>query len=160
MIADAVSFRSVRQDDKELLLQWRNEPTTWRCCIQCRPVTAQEHENWFEGIWTRDDVKLFILLYNGTPVGQIRYDLQKLESKVSLTVSPNYRGKGVGVEGLLRTSAEMFKVTAITQVVALVRNDNISSLRCFEKVGFLKSGKQMIQGHNYEKLILSRMLSA
>jgi pseudaminic acid synthase len=137
-----ISFRLAESKDSELLFALRNDPSVLSQCIVPRPVEKDEHREWFLKVMANDQVKIFIILYAGTPVGQVRYDLKGGTGYVSISISSSYRGRGCAVEALKQTMSKIRLMWGLTRFKALVKESNYASLRCFERAGFCLAGKE------------------
>lgn len=141
-LKNQISFRPAIWGDAEFLMALRNDPLVWMHSIQARMVKREEHLEWFRGVLQRDDVKLFILLHEGISIGQIRYEIKQDGVFVSVAISADYRGKGIAVQALKLTGQKIFSLPKVTILKALVNENNMPSLRCFEKAGFSSVGRE------------------
>ncbi len=137
-----ITLRSAVWEDAEFLLSLRNDPLVCSQSIQARSVGRQEHLEWFKETLQRNDVKLFIILDNGVPVGQVRYDLKHDGALVSMAINDGHRGKGLGAQALKQTSQKIFFLPEVKVLKALIKEDNKASLRCFESTGFCPVGRE------------------
>ena len=141
-------FRLAVWEDAEFLLVLRNDISVWPQFIQARTVGRQEHLEWFKGVLKRNDVKLFIILNEGLPAGQVRYDLKQDGAYVSIAISAAYRGKGLGAQALKLTAQKILALADVTVLKALIKENNGTSLRCFKNAGFIPAGKEK-HGESY-----------
>lgn len=151
-----ITFRVVRREDKDLLLQWRNDPLTWRYFLDARPVDPHEHARWFEKVLAGNGVRQYVVLRGERPVGQVRYDIQGDQAIVSITIASESRGAGIGADALKKTGEEMFHSTTIERITALVRADNAPSVRVFSRSGYRKIGSERHGSTDFLKFVLIR----
>jgi len=137
MTPPLVTLRSVRDDDAERLLEWRNDADAVRFSVSGRRVTGEDHARWFATRRHDPRVHLWIAEVDGTPVGQVRVDEETDGvGVVSVAVAPAHRGRGIGSE-MLRAMADTAAAETTVRVLrALVHPDNVQSVRAFEKAGF------------------------
>src|SRR5579872_4193198 len=96
-----IALRPLQPEDKELLFHWRNLPE-----IVCR-TTAQNtidragHETWFRETISSSRRKLSIVLLNGEPIGQVRFDdAGEGRCAISIYLLPQFTGLGYGVTAI------------------------------------------------------------
>jgi RimJ/RimL family protein N-acetyltransferase len=125
-------FRKATINDGELLLQWRNDPETLRQSLAMIPVTLEGHLRWFTDVLRDENRSLYIAEMDGKPVGTLRVDHEKLDSKeLSWTVAPEMRGKGVG--GVMLLAARSMLSGELT---AKIKTANAASIKIAEAAGF------------------------
>jgi UDP-4-amino-4,6-dideoxy-N-acetyl-beta-L-altrosamine N-acetyltransferase len=64
-----VLLRLTEESDAEWIVQWRNQPDSARWLNQWKPLTVEEHMEWFRRARERGDLLLFFESLDGTPVG-------------------------------------------------------------------------------------------
>jgi len=135
-----VHFRLATIDDTELYFKWANEKSTRQQSFNSEPIPFQQHCNWFIAKLNSDACKLYIMEYQGTPVGQIRFDIKNKNAKISYALDVNYRGKGLG-RLLLKGGVRRMKkdLPQITQIVGYVKPENLASVNVFQKLNFIKA---------------------
>jgi UDP-2,4-diacetamido-2,4,6-trideoxy-beta-L-altropyranose hydrolase len=131
-----VTLRGAVDDDAGRLLEWRNDMDAVRFSVSGRPVTAEDHRRWFAA--RRDDPqgRLWIAEDGGTPVGQVRVDINDGVGVVSVAVAAEHRGRRIGSEMLRAMVAEVSADGAVRTLRALVHPENGPSIRAFERAGF------------------------
>ena len=131
-----VSLRPATRDDESRLLAWRNEASVRAASLTTDPVTPAEHRSWL----TRklDDPKclLFIVEKRGEPIGQVRLDiLNSRTAEISVALEAASRGRGLGPQVI---NLAVSKAPADIRVIrALVKRENVASLRAFASAGFV-----------------------
>jgi RimJ/RimL family protein N-acetyltransferase len=117
-------------------MEWRNDADAVRFSVSGRAVTAEEHEAWFASIGEKAGTLLWIAEEEGSPVGQVRVDVDDGVGIVSIAVGAEHRGRRVGSEILRAMLAEMNAGATVRLLKALTHPDNAASLRMFERAGF------------------------
>src|SRR3989344_2213726 len=96
---ELLHIRPATIEDAKMLFEWRNDEETRRASITTAPLTWEEHAAWLEkvvnGVFR--DRSLCIAEVDGNPVGVVRSDTRADGfTEMSYTVSPAWRGKGLG----------------------------------------------------------------
>ncbi len=135
-----VTLRAAHADDASTIRDWRNDADTVRSSAIARPVSEAEHARWFAATLADPRRRLWVAEENGVPVGQVRVDLNDGAGVFSIVVAPEHRGRGIGQAMLRGALAEVEREGTATKLVALVRKENLPSMRAFEQVGFSRKG--------------------
>jgi UDP-2,4-diacetamido-2,4,6-trideoxy-beta-L-altropyranose hydrolase len=124
-------LRDVTNDDWQLLLDWRNDPTSRSASRNSEAIEPTAHREWLSRCLANDCSTLLIAELNGIPAGTVRIDSGPV-SELSWTVAPEARGKGLGsrmVSQVVRTSRVPLR--------AVTRSDNLASQRIARAAGFV-----------------------
>ena len=143
------NLREVTQSDWKVLLEWRNEKITRQNSFNSDLVSLSEHKEYIKNTIANPNRKLFVLEYNDIPVGTIREDrLENDELELSYTISPMYRGKKIG-----QIMMSLYLIDTEWSFLCEVKEENISSIKMIEKLGFKLFNKE--KRVNFYKLNLS-----
>ena len=143
------NLREVKKSDWKFLLEWRNDKITSQNSFNSDLVSVSEHKEYIKNTITNPNRTLFILEYNEIPVGTIREDrLEKDELELSYTISPMYRGKKIG-----QIMMSLYLIDTKGSFLCEVKEENISSIKMIEKLGFKLFNKE--KRVNFYKLNLS-----
>lgn len=145
-------LREATWRDCRLLWEWANDPVTRAMSISTKPIPYDEHEAWFRRKMSGCNTTILILEYEGTPVGQIRFDLKEDGvAEIDFYVAAALRGQSLGTYLLQAGTDLLFKKegSRITRVEGVVRADNDASCRSFEKAGFRAVGQEVLCGQGY-----------
>lgn len=145
-----VELRTITSSDLNILYEWRNNKHIISLSASQNPVTFIEHSEWFNNIISGTTTKIFIILNDRVPIGQIRFD--KIEDEdnsceVSIYLIPGQEKKGIGSKALKQGIKLILQFWNIDRINAWVRQDNEQSQFFFKKNNFVEEGKN-------EKLIL------
>lgn len=134
-----IRLRPAHTKDCVRLFEWRNSPLTRANSFNSNEIQLADHKSWFEKK-LKDTSCLFLVAEDriGTPVGQIRFDLDKNEATLSLSVAPNKHNMGVGTVITQLGCITLAKKWPNAKALALVKKDNAASAAMFEKSGFQK----------------------
>jgi UDP-2,4-diacetamido-2,4,6-trideoxy-beta-L-altropyranose hydrolase len=136
-----VTLRPASEEDCALVMAWRNDPASVRFSVTGRAVSAEEHQRWFAGILEAGSrTRLWIGEEDGVPVGQVRIDAGDAGGTVSIAVAAEHRGRGIGTAMLRSLVGEVVRAALPRPLTAVVRPDNVASLRAFEAAGFHTAG--------------------
>lgn len=140
MHPEKLKLRKVNASDMKDLFNWRNHPKVRKSSFQAEPLLWEEHRKWFGQKIKSGDTVMFIGTYEDQKAGVIRFDNRLKDACVSVMLNPDYIGKGFGARlielGVKKLRKQNNKVKTIT---AEIKEDNIASLKAFEKAGFQKS---------------------
>lgn len=134
-----IHLRLARPDDMERIFQWRNDPFLMKRSTTQLPVTWEEHQSWFSHALKNPDQKIFIVVEDDQPIGQVRFDRNEDLAVISVYLVEERTGKGLGIEAIRRGTQAAFKKWNLTKVVACIRHDNLHATRAFAKAGYTES---------------------
>jgi spore coat polysaccharide biosynthesis predicted glycosyltransferase SpsG/RimJ/RimL family protein N-acetyltransferase len=133
-------YRPARAADADLLLAWRNDAAVRAVSHTTHEVAPAEHAAWLARVLADPDRTLLVVERDGAPVGTVRFDRQGDEATLSVTIAPEQRGRGVGVQAIREsTELELAARPELARVVALVKAENTASQRAFERAGYVRS---------------------
>ena len=93
-----------------------------------KKISWMEHEQWLKSSLNNPNRQLFIADENGIPVGTVRTDFFDGFYKLSWTVSPNFRCRGIGTR-MIKLLINRIK----EPVEAEMKLENFASIRIAEK---------------------------
>lgn len=100
MTAPKVDLRSLRADDSDRLLAWRNAPEVSAYMYSDHEISPQEHALWFTGIADDPRRAYWIIEMDEAPVGLANlYDIDRTHHRCAWAyylAEPQVRGRGVG----------------------------------------------------------------
>jgi RimJ/RimL family protein N-acetyltransferase len=127
-----LQLRKAGPDDARLLFDWANDPEVRQNSVNQQKITWEEHVSWLERKFAGGQSRFFMLEYESRPAGQIRLDREGDQWVINYTIAAEFRGKGLGKRMvelvLLQFPDATFR--------AVVKKDNVPSLRIFEALGF------------------------
>jgi RimJ/RimL family protein N-acetyltransferase len=138
--AETVALRPATMQDVETVFAWRNSPFIVARGSFQKTVTWEEHLQWFHETITGSQRRMLIVLVNGQPVGQVRFDRVDDDTMaISAYLIEAHTGRGLGV-GAIRIGCDiLFDDSSVARVVACVRQDNGAARAGFSKAGFVPS---------------------
>ena len=133
---NSIALRLATQDDCQQLFEWRNDPTTIAMSLVAEPVPWENHLRWFESVSANPERHLLVGELDGMACGTVRFDEVDDTAEISITVSPQFRGQGVGSK-LLNAAAEWAKTElGLGHVIAQIKATNPASLALFKRCGY------------------------
>lgn len=130
---NGLALRPLSQEDALLLFDWANDPEVRHNAFNSEKISWQDHIQWFLGKLATENTRIFVLLSQSIPVGQIRFDKEKDNWLISYSVSNGNRGKGFGKK-IVPLALEQFEPG--THFIAKVKPENTASLKVFKANGF------------------------
>lgn len=137
-----IKIRNAVEDDLLDTWCWYKDISTRQMSGNTDSIDFDKHKSWFyESINSKDRLLFIGVDHNDKNIGLSRFDLldQGLV-RVSITLNPEMRGKKLS-SPFLQESINEFSLNGMNKFIATIRKENISSIRCFEKVGFAFSYK-------------------
>jgi RimJ/RimL family protein N-acetyltransferase len=144
-----VTLRPAESDDAGTLLGWRNLPQIVALGSSRRMVTEEEHGRWFAQVLRDANRRLYIILIDGVPAGQLRLEpLPGGEGELSVFLIPCHTGLGHGVDAIRQGCQRLFEELPVRTIVAFVRESNHRSLSAFQKAGFATDPRGEQRAHH------------
>ena len=132
--------RSVTRGDSELILTWRNSPSARKVSQSVNELSEAEHAIWFESRIDRVSSEPFwIMSEDGKDVGFVRLDFSDIKRDtfaISIFVDPEFRAGGIGKQMLELALNSVPVKHGISQYRAVIKRDNLGSIKLFEGFGF------------------------
>ena len=127
--------------DAGFLMRLRNDPETVRASRIQAVVDSDAHAVWLRRTLGDPAKRVMIVLHDQVVLaGVYRLDEAGADCvEVSLTVSPEHRGRGFSRE-IIELAARHAMREGAKEVVADVRPDNVRSIRAFRGAGFMFAG--------------------
>lgn len=140
-------LRALEPSDIDFLYQIENDELLWEVSDTQTPFSRHLLEDYLrhanEDIYSVKQLRLVICLENSTPAGFIDlYDFnpQHKRAGVGIVILEAFRNKGIGKECIELLSQYAFTYFDMKQLYAYIPEDNIGSIKLFEKSGFEQCG--------------------
>ena len=132
--------RPATRSDSELILRWRNSLSARKVSQSANELSEAEHAIWLESRIDRLSSEPFwIMSKGGKDVGFVRLDFSDTERDsftVSIFVEPEFREVGIGKHMLELSLDSVYAEHAVYQYRAVIKRDNLGSIKLFESFGF------------------------
>ena len=136
---DEVYIRFVEKEDIEDILNWRNDLETIKQSFNSKSVKLKDHEKWFNDSIKNKNRQIFIAFNKeNEKIGQIRFDKNKDKAEIGITIAPEFRGKGYGSKVIKKACEVYLNNYDVSNLIAKIKKSNPSSLKAFEKAGFIE----------------------
>ncbi len=123
--------------DLQLVFDWNNDPEVRKRSFNPEPILLENHTRWYKAKLEDANAKFYIAEVNGKPAAQIRFDVNADTATISYLISDGFRGKGLGHNVLHKGISKLKRENqTIKTIVGLVQENNMASVRAFEKAGF------------------------
>ena len=143
--------------DGDMVFRWRNDPFILAHGSSHRAVGWKEHQKWFAETISVKSHQMFIVLEQGNPIGQIRFDRKNQQDcVVSVYLLGEFTGRGCGIQAVRMGCTAIFRAWDVDRVVACVRFDNQTGRSAFLKAGFRETEALSSCPAEHYSLILSR----
>ncbi len=144
-----IFLRALELTDLDFLYQLENEETVWEVSNTIAPysrfILKKYLENSHKDIYEVKQLRLIIsLLKNEKAIGCIDlYDFDPKNKRVGLGIiifSKKEKQKGYAFEAMSLLCEYAFNYMDVHQVYATITEENLASVKLFEKAGFTKTG--------------------
>ena len=142
-------LRDATSNDLKQYFEWANDPEVRMRSYNAGKIGLEEHQTWFNRKLSSKESKLYVLELDGTPVGQIRFEVDEQRgAEIAFSVDGTYRGKGLG-KWILRAGARKVRSdlkNPSLHVFGNVMVENQPSAKAFVASGYSLSGRSIIKG--------------
>ncbi|HEY9619568.1 MAG TPA: GNAT family N-acetyltransferase [Crinalium sp.] len=144
-----LSLRRVTETDCQLLWEWANDPTVRAVSFSQQPIPWETHVQWFRQKLHSSSCHWFTACdRHNTPIGQVRFEMTESNTaEIHLALAQAKRGFGYGTVLINLAVQTLFQTTAVQQIHALIKPDNLASIHAFEQAQFQKIGMITVKGH-------------
>lgn len=146
--ADELRLRPADSSDAELLLSWRNDPSTRAQSLTTNEVDPEEHARWLNRkLAATEGSRIYIAELADGPVGQARVDRRAPGiGEVSVSVDVAARNRGIGQQLIESASIRAAAELGLAKVFALVKERNVASLGAFGAAGYGAERRELRNG--------------
>ena len=144
-------IRLANEDDLLTYFEWANDKDVRANAINQDPILLEIHTKWFlSRIQNQKEHLLYILHFDGKPIGQVRLDLDGDYLLIDYSIDVKQRGKGYGTKALdLAINTAKESLNEFDGYKALVKEGNIVSARVFKMLGFKEVDDTEVNGNIY-----------
>lgn len=155
MTESTVIVRAAVADDCHFYWTVNNEPSTRAQSIAPEPILWESHQRWYARHLDDATTQLYIAEVAGQRVGVFRFDLAGNDSTISIALSPEHQSKGLGREIIASGTSTTLASSTVKRVIALIRPDNIGSVRAFLAAGYIRDGQTEANGVELLRFVAS-----
>lgn len=151
-----IYLRRAAPEDAKRIWEWANDPVVRGASFHSESIPWEAHERWFARQLSDERTHLFIAELDGEPVAQVRFAVEGHEAIISISMSAALRGRRYAGALLVRAAREIFRVSEIERIVALIKPENVASTRAFLRAGFQREEDRIEAGQTALCYTLSR----
>ncbi len=136
-----VAIRRATASDRRSIWEWRNAEFVRAMSHNPAPISWEAHGSWFDGVLSDPARDLLIGEAAGLAVGILRFDIEGALATISIYLTPEGRGKGVGPE-LLRAGEAWLRRRrpAVEGIRAEILSTNQASIAAFSAARYHRRG--------------------
>tara|TARA_B100001057_G_scaffold501302_1_gene623602 strand:+ start:18896 stop:19348 length:453 start_codon:yes stop_codon:yes gene_type:complete len=129
-------FKDLNLDHQKILYKWYNLKSVLKNSLKGKKFPYIEHRKWFL-IQLKSKNIIKIIYIDDIPIGVIRLEKKNSFLLLSYMIAPKYRRKGYAYKAIKRMVFNS-KYNKLKKIVAIVKKDNIPSIKIFRKLKFVK----------------------
>ncbi|MHA7059000.1 GNAT family N-acetyltransferase [Aquimarina sp. M1] len=164
-----IYLRALEPEDLDFIYQIENDEQIWEMSTTQTPYSRflikQYLENAHQDIYDAKQLRLVICSYDGARLGLIDlFDFNPTHNRAGvgiLIAEKEHRGKGYGKETLMLIKKYGQTHLRLHQLYANIAEDNVASMKLFEKEGFINIGIKkewnLVNG-NYKDELLYQLI--
>lgn len=147
-------FPDMGGKDCRQVFYWANDPEIRSASLFSEPIKWSDHCKWFFKKLQDPQSTFYKVMWNGQPIGQVRFDEMKDGAKISLAIAKKYRGKNFGVSVIRLAAQKFFRCFRTRKINAFIKPSNVASRKAFRRAGFINCGVMTQQGQKTSHWVL------
>lgn len=139
MTGDRVALRPANETDCRMIWDWANDQAVREASFSSETIPWETHVKWFQSKLHDAGYEIYIAHNEaGEQLGQVRFELGQDDAVISVSLAPSCRNRGYGRRIIALGTQKILERGRVNQVRALVKKNNIASIRAFERALFEK----------------------
>jgi UDP-4-amino-4,6-dideoxy-N-acetyl-beta-L-altrosamine transaminase len=135
------------EENAKLIHMWRNDEITRQMSFHMKIIEYNDFLEDFNNKYFCNDIDPLFITLNNEKIGYIGFIKDDNTYTLGINISPIHRNKGYGAIGLLKALQYVKKNhTFVKNIIAKIKNHNISSIRIFEKNDFRQIATKTVDG--------------
>jgi len=151
--SEIVQILPVNSGDMLKVFALSNEDSVRANSFNQDKIKLSEHRRWFEAKLEDKNSIMLKALIGKLLAGQVRLDIKNNIALIGVSVSEKFRGRGVG-SMLIGIAIEKAAERDVETIEAYIKPENQSSVKLFEKNGFVYDSTAEISRNQAMKYIL------
>lgn len=152
-----IRLRAMEPRDVDLLYRWENDPEVWKVSDTMVPFSKFTLQEFIKtstmDIYASRQLRLMVEDWKGNTVGAVDvFDFEPFHRRagIGILIAKEYRENGYAEEAVRCVCQYLFSVFQLHQVYCNIMEDNEISLKLFQHVGFVLTGrkKDWMRGKN------------
>lgn len=134
-------LREIRDSDASLIAQWRSDPEVYRYFLSPRPITKEEHLNWYFNCYKEDSSRIDFMAVGKKFGGEkgvfnIKRELNNQQcAEIGYLLDRSAQGKGYAQEGIKRLMIFAKDEWKCKKIIFHIHEENEASRVLAEKLG-------------------------
>jgi len=155
---EQLKIRKAAIEDISIIYELSNDDDVRINSIRQERIEWEEHKIWYNDIIKDKECFFYVIFDNKNNfVGQIRFNRKNNKVFISISIHKDFRGKGLSTFVLKETCRMYFNENKSENIIsAYIKKNNQSSIKSFEKTGFVLSGTEIISENEYYLYSLNR----
>ena len=149
-------IRKAEMTDSVFVWHLANDPSVRSFSFSKSTIEWKDHVKWFKKQLEDPNGVYFIALLGKSMIGQVRFDIEDDVAVISISITKEVQGRGLGTALISLSTQQLFDSTKISEVHAYVKVDNKPSLFAFEKAGYKNLGVIDVEDNEAFKLTKER----
>lgn len=143
-----ITLREINESDKKKTYQWANDPLTRNNSFSSKPINFEDHSVWFNKKINDQNAYYLIGEVNDKKMGLVRFDYDTGYEAyiIGVTIDEGFRGKRLS-SLFLKESCKRLLKNKKENIIAFIKEENISSRKAFERAGFKLQEEEIINGN-------------
>ena len=145
-----IELRATEPSDIDIIFEWENNSDIWRISNTITPFSRFAIEQYVlnssQDIFSAKQLRLMIQLNSDKSlIGAVDlFDYEPINSRVGvgILILKNYRNKGYAFETLAIIETYAKKILNLHQLYCNISEDNLQSIKLFEKAGYVNTGRK------------------
>tara|TARA_B100000989_G_C19395036_1_gene407418 strand:+ start:161 stop:619 length:459 start_codon:yes stop_codon:yes gene_type:complete len=129
-------LKKLNLEHKKILYKWYNLKSVLKNSTKGKKFSFKDHSAWFSKQLLSENI-IKVIYMDNIPIGVIRLEKQNFTFLLSYMISPKFRRKGFALNAIHKF-LKNFKSKKVKKIVAIVKKDNIPSIKIFTKLKFNK----------------------
>jgi UDP-2,4-diacetamido-2,4,6-trideoxy-beta-L-altropyranose hydrolase len=139
LFSSILQIREANINDMEQYFKWANDESVRANAFNSEEILWNNHVSWFKKKLSNDHSRMYIFEIGEKRVGQVRFDKKNEDIwDIDYMLDEDFRRVGLGTEIIDRSLKKLIVEEKNAKVQALVKTDNIPSIKVFEDLNFKK----------------------
>jgi RimJ/RimL family protein N-acetyltransferase len=131
-----IKVRKAMAADIRAIFELSNQRSIRERSFQSSAIAWPKHVEWFDRVLKDPDCSLYVAEVNERIAGQVRFSRDGEHTLVSISVSQDFRRKGVGRQMFQMALKDFQSGHQSGRIIARIKPDNLQSISFFQSLGF------------------------
>lgn len=138
-----MNIRPTTIDDIDKIMEWVNDPTVLEKFANFDPISRERELEFLKKLVVSKNDKTFTIEDNGEYIGQVSINKiywASMNGRLSITIHPNQRGKGMATEAIKKIIDKGFNEFKLHKLWLMLKTDNFKGIELYQSLGFQVEG--------------------